>query len=176
MNDVKRKYGKRTRPISIDGALAYVPLTKGYVAVIDAADVGLVEGFNWCALLTRGKVYAARADCSGPKQRTVRLHRVIMSAPPGLEVDHIDGDSLNNRRANLRIVTHAENSRNQRISPKSKSGVKGVCHNKATGKWQAQIKLHGKKYHLGHFTDIKEAQAAYAFASKKLHGEFGRTS
>jgi hypothetical protein len=166
----------KARPIRIEGDAAYVPLTKGYEAVIDAADAPLVGKFNWCVQVDRKTVYAQRNDYSGGKRRTVYLHRVIMGDPDGFQVDHRDGCGLNNRRTNLRIATPEQNQHNQRISRASTSGFKGVCWDKRSGKWRAKIKSGIKYHHLGYFTMPEAAHAAYAEASARLHGEFGRVA
>ena len=167
---------KQIRPIRVEGNIAYVPLTKGYVAVIDAADVPLVEGRNWCAVVTRRSVYASYEEWIGGKMlRRVLMHRAIASTPEGFETDHEDCDGLNNRRANLRIVTPSQNRCNQRKGPRNTSGVKGASWHKASGKWRAQIMLENKKCHLGLYATIEEAAAAYAAASADMHGPYGRT-
>jgi hypothetical protein len=166
---------RTVRPIRIKGREAFVTLTKGYVAVIDAADVPLVEGFNWTALVRPHTVYAYRrltiAGHSGP---CLLLHRVILGIEGDRQGDHIDCDGLNNRRANLRIATRSENQRNQRRSRTNTSGVKGVTWDIGTQKWRAQIKSDSGPRYLGVFQNIEDAVAAYATASEKLHGEFGR--
>jgi hypothetical protein len=88
---------KSIRPIRVEGNVAFVPLTKGRESVIDAADVHLVEGFNWFAHVRGGGAYACSLRLS-PKRKHIILHRIIMGDPDGLEIDHIDGDGLNNRR------------------------------------------------------------------------------
>ena len=162
------------RPIWIVGDVAYVPLTRGYTATIDAADVPLVEAWNWCARLERNAVYAARGAWVNGKKRTIYMHRELVGQVGGCEVDHRDGDGLNNRRANLRHATAAQNQRNQRIRPNNTSGLKGASYHKATGKWSAQIRANGKPVYLGLFETPEAAHAAYAKASAELHGEFGR--
>lgn len=175
----------KSRPIRIEGDVAYVPLTKGYEAIIDAADVPLLAGFNWCAQEDYRKdgtllaVYAVRAAPApdGPyRQIKLRMHRVICAAADGLEVDHRDSNGLNNRRCNLRVATKAQNLANQRTRPDNSSGAKGVTFHKATGKWQPQIMVNGSRVYLGLFVSVEEAAAAYAKASAELHGEFGRTA
>jgi hypothetical protein len=168
---------KAIRPIKIEGNTAYVTLTKGYEAVIDADDVHFVDGVNWCALVRKNTVYAVRSapkDARG-KRRAVFMHRVVMNAPDGMEVDHFDGNGLNNRRStNLRLATHQQNMYNQRIASNNTSGVKGVSWCKNRNEWRAKIKLNDKYKHLGYFTEKNLAAAAYARASAELHGEFGR--
>jgi hypothetical protein len=169
---------KAVRPIRIDGDLAYITLTQGYVAVIDAADVPSVQGKNWCAKIDRRRdgsirtVYAVRTQ--RPNNHELRMHRVLLGAPNDLEVDHKDGDGLNNRRYNLRLATVSENQRNRRLDLDNKSGIKGVCFNARLGKWRAYITHQGKNLHLGFFTFIDEAAAARSKASAELHGEFRR--
>jgi hypothetical protein len=165
---------RKIRPIRIEGNIAYVPLTRGYEAVIDAADVPLVERQNWYASVEKHTVYATRTQRFGTKWRFFRMHRVLMGDPPGMEIDHIDSDGLNNMRSNLRVATHAENQRNSRISPKNSSGFKGVSWHKKNRRWHAQISVDGKKLHLGYFDTPEEAHAAYVAASERLHGEFAR--
>jgi hypothetical protein len=165
---------KNIRLIRIEGNLAFVPLTKGYEAVIDAAYVHLVDAWDWCARVTPHAVYAQRTDRTGPKQRKVYLHRVIMGEPDGLKIDHIDSDGLNNRRANLREATTSQNNHNQRIRGDNTSGFKGVSWDKRCGKWRADIRLDGKNRFLGYHATLEAAAEAYAAASADLHGQFGR--
>ena len=171
---------KPIRPIRIEGNLAYVPLTQGYEAVIDAADVPLVEGRNWHASVNRSTVYAQRSEAgaggNGPKHRAVQLHRVIMGEPKGLLVDHRDGDGLNNRRSNLRMATRSQNQHNQKLASHNTSGFKGVRWDKQRGKWQAAIRLNGKRKHLGFFPTPEAAYEAYCKGSAEIHGEFGRVA
>jgi Rieske Fe-S protein len=99
-----------------------------------------------------------------------------MGDPGGLVIDHIDGDGLNNRRANLRLAAHAENMRNQRLRSDSTSGHKGVNWDSTRGKWVARIWLSGKCRHLGCFTSVESASEAYAAAIHESHGAFGRVA
>lgn len=173
-------YKIRIRPIRIEGNIAYVPLTQGYEAIIDAENVPLVNGVNWCADVARRKdgsircVYAIGLDSSGCKPRRVKLHRVLMGEPVGFEVDHCDGNGLMNRRKNLRVATKSQNQHNQRLGVANASGAKGVSWYKRHNKWQAHITLNGKQKYLGLFQTIEAAAEAYAKASKEMHGSFGR--
>jgi len=161
---------KSIRAVWIEGNIAFVPLTQGFQAIIDKDDVGLVSNHNWCVLQTKKSIYA----CRKANGTTVFLHRVILDAPSGHSVDHIDGDGLNNRRANLRLATRAENNRNRKIGSDNSSGLKGVSFHKHAKKWQAQIRIEGKQVHLGYFREPAEAHKAYSEASLKHHGDFGR--
>lgn len=169
---------RETRCIRIEGDIAYVPLTKGYEAVIDAEDVPLVSGASWRAAVGKWAVYAIRNHSDGELKTTISMHRLIMGAPVGLEVDHRDGNGLNNRRhgetGNLRVATTSQNQFNQRVSVANSSGFKGVTLVKSLGKWQAQIR-HGKaRRYLGLHATKEAAHAAYCAASLELHGEFRR--
>mgnify|MGYP003653768617 CR=1 FL=1 len=166
---------RQIRIIRICGDVAYVPLTQGCTAIIDAADVPLVNGRNWHARKVRNVIYASHKESIGGNWRNANLHRVIMGEPHGWQVDHIDGDGLNNRRNNLRLATFGQNSQNRRINSNNKSGFKGVCFHKHSGKWRGQIRSNYKTISLGYFASPEEAHAAYCLASEKYHGEFGRT-
>lgn len=167
------------RPIRIEGDVAYVPLTRGYEAIIDAADVSLVSAWSWQAKTRRrtgGTVYAERSLRLDGRKLSVQMHRVIGSTPDGLETDHRDGNGLNNRRSNLRTATQSQNACNRGPMPSNKSGVKGVYWQKSVQKWHAQIQVGGKVHYLGLFRCITAAALAYAKASRELHGEFGRVA
>lgn len=160
------------RQIRIEGDVAYISLTKGYEAAIDAADVPLVEGFDWLALPRGGSAYAYRTTHS--PRKTIYLHRLLVAASSDLHVDHIDGNRLNNRRGNLRLATRHQNMQNQKLATHNTSGLKGAGWSKSKGKFRSRIVAFGKEYHLGFYNSAEEAHAAYARASAKLHGAFGR--
>lgn len=164
------------RPVRIEGDLAFIKLSQSLEAVIDAADAPLVAGRNWHAVLNRNVFYArscGRAE-SG-KRRMVPLHRLLMSPPDGLLVDHIDGDGLNCRRSNMRLATIAENTCNQRLSAANKSQRRGVRWDKRWGKWVAYIGVAGRTVHLGRFKDLDEAAAKRAEAEAKYFSEFANS-
>lgn len=99
-------------------------------------------------------IYALR------KSTSIKMHRIIMNAKKGEIVDHINRNSLDNRRSNLRIATHIENCRNARLKSDNKSGIRGVHWAKHAKSWVAQIRINGKTKHLGCFLTIEEAAAA----------------
>jgi hypothetical protein len=167
---------RAVRPIRIDGDVAYVTLTQGYEAIIDAADVPLVEGVNWYANNQPNTVYCVNRSQNETKKTTIRMHRVIMGDPDGFQIDHIDGDGLNNRKSNLRLATRCENNRNRKINKNNTSGLKGVFWIASRKRWRAEIKADGKKINLGYFNTPEAAHAAYVAASERLHGEFGRVA
>ena len=164
------------RPIRIEGNLAFITLTKGYTAIIDAADVHLAEGRNWCAAVQRYTVYAQTNESTGGESHGIFLHRVLMAPPDDMQVDHRSGDGLDCRRANMRWATRAQNNHNQRISRNNTSGFKGVSWDDDRQKWMAGIVVGGKRIHLGRFVTPEAAHAAYCEASEIYHGEFGRVA
>lgn len=167
----------KARPIKIEGDVAIITLTRGYEVIIDADDVSLVAGRNWCAKVAKGKsIYAQRADRSGGKWRTVLMHRILMGEPDGFDVDHIDGNGMNNRRKNLRLATSSQNACNRRTLLGKASLYKGVVWHMGESKWHARIKMHGVSRHLGLFDTQEAAHAAYCDASTQIHGQYGRTT
>lgn len=175
MPPLKRTWTKKVRPILIDGDVAYVPLSRGLVAVIDAADILLVEGWNWTAERSKvgGTTYAVRgASIGGGRSKTVKMHQVIFAFAEGKLPDHKDGDGLNNRRQNLRPATHQQNTWNRRLSSANTSGFKGVCYRIDRGTWLASITVNGKRRKLGTFGDRVDAAMAYDAAASEMFGEF----
>lgn len=151
-----------------------INLTQGLVALVDDEDYEKLSAVNWCAANQRTHWYAVRGVGPRGKQRTVYMHRVIMRPPKSMTIDHIDGDGLNNTRANLRIATVAENSRNKRKSNGKSSRYKGVTF---TGRsWRVVIQRDGIVTPLGIFSTEIEAALAYDAAAAKLHGAFAKTN
>lgn len=138
-----------------------IPLTKGKFAIVDAADYEWLMQWRWHSCHR----YAGRGENI---DGVFLMHREILGAPDGMSVDHIDGNGLNNTRANLRLATQSQNLCNRA----AKSGYKGVDFQKRNGKWRARIKLNRKEIHIGEFTDAESAARAYDEAAKKYHGEF----
>ena len=101
--------------------------------------------------------------------KTFKLHRIIMNAPKDLEVDHINHNTLDNRKCNLRLVTKAENAQNKikAQSNNKTSGLRGVSYKKDRDKWKAYLTLNKKQIHLGYFKDIKDAEIAAINGRKK---------
>lgn len=152
-----------------------VPLTRGLVALIDKDDIVAVGWDNWHASVSGGRSYAVRRAPRGSKSRVIYMHRVIANAPEGITVDHINGDTLDNRRCNLRLCSHAENVRNRSKSrTRQSSKYLGVYFDKARQKWRACIRLGGKPTHLGSFSDERAAAKAYDAAALAHHGQFAR--
>lgn len=172
-----RVFGRRfeRREIEVYEDHAKIPLHgRGGVfrgwAVIDLEDVEKVKGRSW-SITSYGYAESGRKNGSSGL-----MHRVILAAEAGLdqEVDHKDGDRLNNRRANLRVCTKTENRRNSDAGIRNTSGAKGVS--KTPSGWRVQIKNGGKSIHLGVFGSVQEAADAYDEAALRLHGLFARTN
>lgn len=163
------------REITISGDVAMVPLTRGFVAQIDASDLHKVAGFNWFAVVQSYTVYAVRR-VSGVKGRgsKISMHRQIIGATNDVQVDHVDLNGLNNRRENLRIATPQQNCFNRRKTRANTSGFKGVCWNRKSRKWQAGIRINRRSVHLGLFETIDAAYNAYCKAANQHYGEYAR--
>lgn len=102
------------------------------------------------------------------------LHRLIMAAPDWADVDHINGNPLDNRRINLRLATHSNNQKNMAKHKDNKSGYKGVSWHKRANKWQVHLMNNGHKVYLGLFVNIVEAAKAYNNAALTHFGEFAK--
>jgi hypothetical protein len=133
-------------------------LTQGKVALVDDEDFEELNKFKWYASVKKKTSYAQRAK-AGQNQKKLFLHRVLIDAPQGFEVDHIDGDGLNNQKSNLRIVTRRENAQNRHINKSSR--FFGVTWDKEHTRWRAAIKIKNVTKYLGLFTTEEEAHQKY---------------
>lgn len=174
--------GKRTRAAHVT-----IPLTNGKSAKLDLIDADLVD-LNWSA--ARGNTiqpvfYASRTD--HPTGKHIKMHRVIMERVLGRQlkqyenVDHINGNGLDNRRVNLRIANQSENSANSRKQPTFRgnpthSQYKGVSRRSDNGRWIATIKVNRKQIHLGYYDSEESAAKAYDRAAREHFGEFAKTN
>ncbi len=138
-----------------------LPITRGLEVLLDEGDFVKLAQHRWCALMRGGVPYAARFV----KGKALTMHRVIAEPPEGLCVDHINHNTLDNRRCNLRVCTKAENLRNRR-SWRGSSQFIGVS---PTGlKWRADI----RRLYIGTFSDESEAARAYDAKAREIYGEF----
>ena len=111
-------------------------------------------------------------DCGNNRHRQVSMHRLGMGFPNNKIVDHINHVTYDNRKNNLRIVTHSQNIMNRRLAKNNTSGVVGVYFDNNSKKWSAQIKINGENKYLGEFQNFDSAVNARKDAEKELFGEF----
>ena len=143
--------------------------------MVDDDDYEELNRYKWYALWSSGTrtYYAVRFSSRyNGKRMKISMHRKIMNPPKDMEVDHVNHDTLDNRKGNLRICTRSQNRMNREKQSNNTSGLKGVSRYKASGKWQAQIQVNGKHIHLSFFDDKLDAARAYNKAAKELFGEF----
>jgi len=152
-----------------------IPLTQGKYAIVDPDDYKRLNKHKWHVYRGRKTFYAARSYRKKDGRKSILpMHRQILKVPDGLLVDHINQNGLDNRKANLRPATAAQNIIN-RAKYKNRnygSKYKGVIWHRRYKCWQAQIKTNCKLIYLGSFKDEVEAAKAYDEAAKKYHGEF----
>lgn len=157
-----------------------IPLTKGKFALVDDEDFDFINQWKW-HINTNG--YAVRSEhIAGSSEggliphgrhKNLFLHRVLTKTPQGMVVDHINRDKLDNRRSNLRICTHQENTFNQTVK-KGSSIYKGVCWDNRAQKWMSYIHPDKKMKFLGYFPTERWAAMAYDIAAKDLFGKFAK--
>jgi hypothetical protein len=147
-----------------------ITLTQGFVALVDDEDYAALSKLRWAALYAMGKRYAYRGKKKGGKNNAVLMHRVITGAVKGQVVDHANGDTLDNRRANLRVCTQSENLGNQMLRKNSSSGFKGVHWNKRNRAWASTA----AKIRLGYFKTAEDAALAYDSFARARWGQFAR--
>lgn len=151
-----------------------IPLTQGKVAIVDDCDGDKIKGRRWYAVKSnRSKGRTFYAVCREPDGSRLYLHRFLMEAPPGVPVDHKNGDGLDCRHKNMRLSTHADNISNQwwkrdgaHRGGADRRGGKGVRYRafnrgKPYGKWEARLKWGGRLFHIGTFDSEDAAVAAY---------------
>jgi hypothetical protein len=161
-----KKTWKTVRPIRIEGLVAYIDLGQGLEAIIDADLAPMAAPYNWSASRKNGRkaIYA----CRGRQ----KLHHLVMPKREGFFIDHINRDTLDCRRSNLRYVTRQQNTWNRSIGSANTSGFKGVFYRKDRDKWLAAITVDGKFIKIGLFACPKLAARARDAEAKRVHGEY----
>jgi hypothetical protein len=144
--------------------------------IIDTEDLPKLDGMKFRGYFEKKNgeetyyaIATVRTNLTKSKSTTVQLHRLIMNTPKGLTVDHINNDTLDNRKANLRNVTHAQNCQNRRgCQINSSSGIRGVHKHKKNNRWVASIKSKENKFYLGSFKTKEEAEKVVIEARRKI--------
>lgn len=154
-----------------------IPLTQGKEALVDDKDYDRLSQWKWYAHRRSDFWYAERQVRVTPnKQRALKMHREIMLTPKGMMTDHINHDGLDNRRANLRVCSHAQNMQNSRSAKNSSSLYKGVSFDKKSGKWDVRIHIDGGQCFLGRFHCELDAAEVYDNKAREEYGEFACTN
>jgi hypothetical protein len=151
-----------------DASYRLIPLTRSQNAIVDVADFTWLSQWNWYAFWNPStkSFYAMRAG------GRVRMHRMILECSPKQDGDHINGNTLDNRRENLRKCSRTQNAQNRGKQVNNTSGYKGV-HWSVTG-WRSRIWVNGKCVHVGMFATSEQAAHAYDAAAKVYHGRFAK--
>lgn len=150
-----------------------IALSGGQIALVDDQDAAWVQEHKWC--LTGGKKgrYAGRGVANGKRRRTtVYLHRLILPVPRGIEIDHINGNTLDNRRCNLRQVTHAQNAQNRWcVNSRSTTGLRGVTFDarRASRPYKACVWINGQVKYGGRYASPGDAALAAAGLRAQYH-------
>jgi hypothetical protein len=142
--------------------------------IVDDDDLPALSVCAWYGVLTRSGLYAYGTPEAG--KSPIAMHRFLLGKKPGMVVDHISGDTLDNRRANLRHCRHADNIKNSRKKADTLGRYKGISWSQDRCKWQAEIEVDGDRIYLGRFDHPKDAARQYDRAARLFHGKFARTN
>jgi hypothetical protein len=161
--------------------MSAIQLSRGKQTIVSDEDIEYLNQWKWSVHAdNHGGIYAWRHPRVSGKRVAVRMHNVVVERmtgkpiPEGCQVDHIDGNTLNNRRGNLRLVTPSQNCMNRRGKRGTSSSFKGVSWREDSRKWRAVITVDGKRKSLGSYDSEEEAARAYDSHAKELFGEFAR--
>ncbi len=152
-----------------------IKLTQNKVAIVDDEDYERLNQFKWHSCLSRNTCYAGRGIKIDSKNNKIYMHREIMNPPNGTQIDHRNGNGLDNRKSNMRACTSQQNGFNTKRAQKNNSlGIKGVSLVKKINKFEARIMFNSKIIRLGYFNVMGDADSAYRIAEEKYFGEFAR--
>lgn len=144
-----------------------IPLSKGLFVMVDDEDYGELNKYKWCVSKGKNTFYAIRnIKKDNGEYTTILMHRAIMDISPNMQCDHIDGNGLNNCKDNLREVTNRQNAQNKHGDKTSK--YPGICWLKRDKRWQARIRVNGKRQYIGTYIYELDAYNAYIKAVEEL--------
>ncbi len=153
-----------------------IKLTQGKYTLVDNDDYEMLNMHKWYVKKGENTFYAVRSIfLKNGKQTTLRMHRLLIDAPNGLEVDHEDGNGLNNQKSNIRLATRSQNRMNRPKQSRNTSGFKGVSWDKTHKVWMAYITLNSVQKNLGYFKSKQEAYQVRREASIEYHKEFAHS-
>lgn len=149
-----------------------IQLTQGKVTLVDDTEYGFLNRYKWCANKIGCTYYAVRG------KDHIYMHRIILKAPSRVEVDHVNSDTLDNRRMNLRLCNSCENNRHRRLSCINKTGFKGVSRTTKNPKnpYVAYISVDNRNINLGYYHTAEQAAKSYDSAALKHFGRFALTN
>lgn len=149
-----------------------INLGDGFFAWLDLEDYERLHKYSWYLKSKSNSMYSVRFIT---RTKSVYMHHDILKSHPGMIIDHIDGNGLNNKKENLRIGTYQQNAQNARKTNKdTTSKYKGVHYRKPMKKWVARIGVNYKRISLGYYVLEKEAALAYNTKALELFGEYAR--
>ena len=141
-----------------------IPLSQNKIALIDDDDFPLISKYKW--YFNNGYALRHNKMVGGVRVGKIFMHKLVLNTPEGLVTDHINGNTLDNRKANLRAVSCFQNSWN--------SNIKGVSYHNRDKKWQVRVQNHGKRHQLGYFDTLESALQARKDFIKETRGVYGR--
>ncbi len=148
-----------------------ISLTQGKFTLVDDEDYDWLMQWKWYAAKGTSAWYASRVDCRNGGRILIKMHRLIMTTPKGMDTDHINSNGLDNRKDNLRICSRSEHHYNR----KPRTGqYKGIAVSR--DKWQARITIKGKRLSLGYYDNKEDAARAYDKAARRYVGLFVKTN
>lgn len=148
-----------------NGAYKLIALTNGFESLVSTKDFRYALSLNCYAWKGRDKLIYARTNILG---KGVLLHSLLMPAPKGMYTDHINGNTLDNQRKNLQVLSSSQSAVNKGAQRNNKSGYKGVYWCKRDNVWASELKFNGIKYRLGYFNNYRDAVKARLRKEKEI--------